>query len=718
MLFDQHKKCKLVRLKIWYLLHVGRFIQRMFCLAYTICRWFYFDGPLIETKKASLIVLAALVIPGDLYSQSKEIENLRREIRNHPQQDTFRVNRLTEICRAYPRIEPEEMKQFSDEALLISKRLGYSLGEAYALTGQAMASYLSGNREKAFALLANADRMANQSNDDVLKFWVLLRHSNSYRGYDYPKALSWALEAESLAIKMDNKKLLSLAQWSVAEVSRNSSNCARAMEYCLKSEKSAEEANCLSCKVFSWLQLAYLYALIGDYAKSNEYYEKQTEAISLLGFNGSFVAHRLNGLGENYRLTGNYPEALYYYQQSLALHHGLYSQAFVESEIADVYVRTDSLPLAFRYAFSSLRKAKQIDNVFLESSVCSVISRAYHKSGVPDSAFYYASHGLVKAKKVGSLEIIRDNTLALANAYALRGDFKNTYDYHKQYIHYRDTMLDAGVKNKMAVLEHTFALEKKQSEIVSLSQQKDAQQNYLIAISAILILFVVAAMELFRSNKQKTKYVHDRQLLISTVQAQEDERKRIAQDLHDELGAVLSIARMHIIQIRDEEEGSNLKAGLQQACLLTESALTTMRKISHELMPPQLEEFGLIKTLRAIATQVNDTRQIEMELIADDDSQRWSITVERGLYRVCMEMINNTLKHAHARHILIQIRQHPETILLTYQDDGTGLPETYTTGQGFRNIEARMNILSGTVQIRNQPTGGFSAVLNIPTTPA
>ncbi len=213
----------------------------------------------------------------------------------------------------------------------------------------------------------------------------------------------------------------------------------------------------------------------------------------------------------------------------------------------------------------------------------------------------------------------------------------------------------------------------------------------------------------------EVKYLHQRQLLKSSIDVQEDERKRIAQDLHDELGAVLSIARMHLVQIQQEEgESIDRKAALQQAQTLTESALATMRRISHELMPPQLEEFGLIKTLRAIAVQTNAARQIKLELIADDDLPRWPLAIELGLYRICMEMINNTIKHAEARKIYIQLNQHTDAVVCSYSDDGKGLPEKYTEGHGFKNIEARLNSLGGSITIGNQSTGGFYALLKIP----
>lgn len=212
----------------------------------------------------------------------------------------------------------------------------------------------------------------------------------------------------------------------------------------------------------------------------------------------------------------------------------------------------------------------------------------------------------------------------------------------------------------------------------------------------------------------EVKYLHQRQLLRSSIDVQEEERKRIAQDLHDELGAVLSIARMHLVQIQEQKDsGMDISSSIGQARTLTESALSTMRRISHELMPPQLEKFGLIKTLQAIVTQTNAAKQIAIEFIADDDIQRWPMPVELGLYRICMEMINNTLKHAEATTISIRLRQQADQIVFAYADDGKGLPENYIEGHGFKNIEARVNILGGMMTMNGKLSKGFHASLMI-----
>jgi signal transduction histidine kinase len=100
---------------------------------------------------------------------------------------------------------------------------------------------------------------------------------------------------------------------------------------------------------------------------------------------------------------------------------------------------------------------------------------------------------------------MRDNTLAIANAYAFKEDFKNAYKYHNLYIDYRDSMMTAEIKNRTSVLEHNYELDKKEGQIALLSQQKKSQQNFLIGVSIALFFILVTAIVLLRSNRQKQK---------------------------------------------------------------------------------------------------------------------------------------------------------------------------------------------------------------------
>ncbi|HEY1872700.1 MAG TPA: GAF domain-containing protein, partial [Chitinophagaceae bacterium] len=149
--------------------------------------------------------------------------------------------------------------------------------------------------------------------------------------------------------------------------------------------------------------------------------------------------------------------------------------------------------------------AKEIEDIVGVAWIDGILSRAYLKKKMPDSAIYYATLGLEAAKNTGTIEYMRDNTEALANAYAFKKNFEKAYNYNLLFINYRDSMINAEVKNKSAVFQYNYDLEKKQAEITALNQQRKNQHKILIGALIMLLLIIVTAILLFSSNRQKQK---------------------------------------------------------------------------------------------------------------------------------------------------------------------------------------------------------------------
>lgn len=243
---------------------------------------------------------------------------------------------------------------------------------------------------------------------------------------------------------------------------------------------------------------------------------------------------------------------------------------------------------------------------------------------------------------------------------------------------------------------------------------------FLIAIGVVLL------SQQFRKNlyrqqlqQEELKNKHQLELLRSSIQAQEEERKRIAQDIHDELGATLSITRMHLMQAErlHGAESEHLRNDLQTIRSLTESSLENMRRISHELMPAQLEKFGLIKTLETVAEQLNSTGNIEIVLQTPPDLSDFDSEIQLALYRIFMELINNTLKHAQATQIIIELSLEEQFLKGSYTDNGVGIkPENIGSGLGHKSMEGRMSSVGGVINIGNDDQGHFQAALSIPIT--
>lgn len=239
----------------------------------------------------------------------------------------------------------------------------------------------------------------------------------------------------------------------------------------------------------------------------------------------------------------------------------------------------------------------------------------------------------------------------------------------------------------------------------------------LIGTLFVIALGVILLNQHFRKNlyqqkleQEEIKNQHQQELLRSSIAAQELERQRIANDLHDELGAMLSMARMQILQFQKKENNTTNTANLLE---LIETALASTRRICYQLMPPQIERYGLVASLRSLEANVNSTKETTASLNYPPDFPRFSNAIELGLYRIISELVNNTLKHARASTLTITLTADQE-ITCRYQDNGIGLAHSPEgSGLGLKSMRARVEALGGSFVISEQETG-FNCTIKIP----
>jgi len=243
-----------------------------------------------------------------------------------------------------------------------------------------------------------------------------------------------------------------------------------------------------------------------------------------------------------------------------------------------------------------------------------------------------------------------------------------------------------------------------------------------IVIVFIITIGVVLLNLQFNKNiykqqllNEELKDKHHLELLQTSIDVQEGERKRIAENLHDELGAILSISRMRMVQLEVEMANDVNVETLSEIRSYIETSIASMRRISHELIPPQLQQFGLISTLESITDQLSKTKRITVTLSSSIHSSALSWPIQLGLFRILMEFLNNTIKHAKASEIHIDLSSNENNLHCLYRDNGIGLKkDTPMNGLGFRNIEGRINALEGRLIIGGLTTAGFTASIQIP----
>lgn len=201
----------------------------------------------------------------------------------------------------------------------------------------------------------------------------------------------------------------------------------------------------------------------------------------------------------------------------------------------------------------------------------------------------------------------------------------------------------------------------------------------------------------------------------SLIEGQEDERRRIAKELHDGLGVLLSAAKIQVSSIKLDNLAS--RSLINKASSLLDQAAGDVRKISHNMMPGLLTKFGLYEAIRDLTDKISEGEQLSASCTINGSEDRLAENTEIMLYRIIQELINNTLKHANADSIKIEIQVLQNQIDIKYSDNGTGFDVTKMLAQksiGLQSISSRLNFLEGQLNIKSSKGEGTVFHMKIP----
>jgi two-component system NarL family sensor kinase len=239
---------------------------------------------------------------------------------------------------------------------------------------------------------------------------------------------------------------------------------------------------------------------------------------------------------------------------------------------------------------------------------------------------------------------------------------------------------------------------------------------FLIACGAILF-FIRYQKNLLKKQEElfRMEAEHRKELLSSNIQSAEEERLRIARDVHDELGGIFSTLSLSIQQLNPETEKN--KDTLQQSKHLIQTGINSVRRISHAIIPFELELLGLNQTLINYTESVSTASGIDIHFEFGNVPEETNPVVSLATYRIIQELLNNTLKYAKASSIAIICNSYESHLHLQYTDNGVGVDLTdkkIKRGIGIKNIESRVLALDGNVHFISTPGQGFNCALSLP----
>lgn len=207
-------------------------------------------------------------------------------------------------------------------------------------------------------------------------------------------------------------------------------------------------------------------------------------------------------------------------------------------------------------------------------------------------------------------------------------------------------------------------------------------------------------------ERAQLKVLQQQQLFEAIINAQEEERRNIAENLHNEIGQLLFAAQLKLSSSETESRA------------LLNAAIKKVREISFELTPVLLNDMGLEAAIKDMLERKLDTQQISFNFSFNVKISRIDKNVEVIIYRILQELINNTIKHATANHVNVLVVQKGDELYISQTDNGTGLDKTILSdakkGFGLKSIMNRLHILNGVFEVFSSPESGTKVLMNIP----
>ena len=251
-----------------------------------------------------------------------------------------------------------------------------------------------------------------------------------------------------------------------------------------------------------------------------------------------------------------------------------------------------------------------------------------------------------------------------------------------------------------------------EKDVVAINTWLGIITSVFIAIGVILIRKIFD----FLKKVERTRNEQEKRVLNAIIQTEEKERRRLAKDLHDGLGPLLSTVKMAVSSLSQIEQDKKNKDIIMNTDVVITEAIRSLKEISNNLSPHVLDNFGLASAIKSFSGKACTGQPISISFNSNMFDERLDYNTEVVLYRVVCELINNTLKHANAKHIEIELTRHNRLVTLVYTDDGQGFDVNdvlcgQSEGMGYSNIMTRIKSIKGIINVESDNEKGTKAII-------
>lgn len=470
---------------------------------------------------------------------------------------------------------------------------------------------------------------------------------------------------------------------------------------------------------------ALLYFEIGDYENCEKLLQQSLsffriyEAIHIDDTKPSYTATIYKRLALLDIEKENYKRGIVYCDSAFSLLKDGASIGWVYDHRGVIYTKLNNYKKATENFALSKKYAPQCDHCYWP--IYTDISEYFLHFGMLDSAIYYCNKTLERAITYRyDIRILRTYKV-MAKVYETKGEYKKAYEFMEKY---NDLYQKALNKRKLAMLKN--AEHKKLGERNMLLENENqefayslARQRLILIFSAITALILsILFFILFKNQKQKQRLLKNAkkmEVIQSRIAGQEEERTRIARELHDGIAADITGIRINLNNLT-----SNSLEPYPVSTIINKliNIGNEIRAISHNLASPNFTDTTLEEITRSFIHQFigKEDLQIKLSVYPKIDWAEIDFAIQKELYRIFQEVVNNTVKYSFATELSVQIVKQESCLSLIFDDNGKGFAENKTDGIGLKNIKKRVEMLKGDIEITSTRNMGCSISIEVPLT--
>lgn len=489
---------------------------------------------------------------------------------------------------------------------------------------------------------------------------------------------------------------------------------------------------------------------------------------SIKFYNGLTICY--SNIASIYNNTEQYPNALKYNLlafQTAALKNDTFSEGMIAHDVAIAFVKNNQPDSARYYAATALKYGNAINDNFVTGYAYKAFYEYYKSkkdwtnayanaqqsltyilktSSEYDACFAYcnaaesalslqqlneARTAIIKAegfaKAVASFQLNKRVYSLYKEIAAASGDFKSAFHYAQLYQQNSDSVFYEKRNNTLNELETKYQTAQKETQIAQ--QQTEIQQTktrLLIAVILFLLLFF-GALLVYLFLKQRQKLLQNKIITIeqqkkleltqAIIDGEEQERTRLAKELHDGIGGLMSMLKLKFTNFKKTHAEIQDSTEYNSALDLLNTASQDIRKISHALMPSALERLGLVDAVQQFCTSMQSSAGFEIDFQHYGLEDRLPQRLELLTYRMIQELLNNIVKYAEAKEVLVQLSKMEQRLSITIEDDGKGFDVCMLKnkdGIGLHSMQKRIELLGGKMDIDSAPGRGTSVNIELP----